>query len=62
MGNDVDFGDTSDADDFKGFCMQATAAQLLQIYRKEKDAGRTAYAKIARWVAEARGVMLDEVI
>lgn len=52
---------TSDLEDFRGFCRNASAAQLLQIYRKEKDAGRDEYAQVARWVAEERGVMLDEV-
>jgi hypothetical protein len=52
---------TDDLEDFRGFCRNASAAQLLVIYRKEKDAGRDEYAQVARWVAEERGVMLDEV-
>lgn len=48
-----------DREEFRGFCMQATAAQVVQIYRKEKAAGRDDYAQIARWVAEQRGIELD---
>lgn len=58
MGNDVDIT-SDDADDFRAYCFQCTSSQLRNVYRKERDAGRDGYARIARWVAEARGVEVD---
>lgn len=42
--------------EFLAFCRTATAAQLRNIAAKEADAGRHAYAEIARTEAASRGV------
>lgn len=41
-------------EDFAGFCRNATDSQLEEIERKERDAGRRAYANIARAEIERR--------
>lgn len=46
----------SDLADFRLFCQQATAAQLANIYRKERDARRMKYAEVAASVAADRGL------
>ena len=41
---------TTDMDEFRQFCDNATDAQLDNIIQKERSAGREDYAKIAEWV------------
>jgi hypothetical protein len=57
----------AERDDFRGFCQQATNAQLLNIVAKERKAAdyegadyREVCAGIAEAVAAARGLDLDE--
>ena len=42
--------------EFRGFCNNASDAQLPNIYYKEQTAGRDAEAEIALAVAEGRGI------
>jgi hypothetical protein len=46
----------ADLDDFAQFCRQATDTQIVNIYKKEKDAGRKEYAGIARAEMAMRAV------
>jgi hypothetical protein len=46
----------SDLEDFRGFCRNATDAQLWNIYEKERSAGRRAYANVAKQELEQRGL------
>jgi hypothetical protein len=43
-------------DDFAQFCRQASDAQVPNIYKKEKAAGRKVYANIARAEMQRRGL------
>lgn len=46
--------------DFRGFCRNASASQLREIYAKERRAGRLAYAAAAREVAAERNIDLED--
>ena len=48
--------------EFRGFCKNASDAQLQGIYEKEMSNGREAMAEIARAVAEGRGVEIEEYV
>lgn len=54
----IEPNEQEDADDFRGFCKNATNDQLQAIYNKEKAAGRNGYARIAKDVAESRGMYI----
>ncbi len=50
----------SESRDFAGFCRQASDAQLPNIYWKEKEAGREAFAEIASAIADGRGINVED--
>ena len=55
-------GDSITAQDmreFRGYLKQCTDRQVCGVYEKESEAGREAYAELARAEAEARGIFLD---
>lgn len=45
-----------DKDDFTAYLQRCTDTQVLGVYEKERNAGRRAYAKIARAEAQRRGL------
>lgn len=45
-------------EDFREFCQQVTDEQLVSIYWKETGSNRTAFAAIARAVADGRNIDL----
>jgi len=49
----------SDRADFRQYCRNVSERQLPNVYQKELDAGRLAYADDARLVAAERGIDLD---
>jgi hypothetical protein len=51
----------SDREDFRGFCRNASDAQLPNIYEKERAAGRRTYATIAREEMHRRGIADDTI-
>lgn len=47
-----------DKDDFAAYLQRCTDQQVLGVYEKERNAGRRAYAKLARAEAQRRGLWL----
>ena len=49
---------TQDKQDFAAYLATCTDQQVLGVYEKERNAGRRAYAKLARDEAQRRGLWL----
>jgi hypothetical protein len=49
-----------DLDDFVNYCKQLTDTQVKNVYRKEKDAGRDEYARVAKAEAARRNINVFE--
>ena len=47
---------TQDKQEFKDYLQMCTDRQVLGVYEKERNAGRAAYAKLARDEARNRGL------
>lgn len=47
---------SQDRKEFALFCKQATDTQIINIYRKERDAGRSDYALLAKQEMSKRGL------
>jgi len=46
-----------DFESFRQYCENCTDAQVIAVYEKEHEAGRAAYAAIAKAVASRRGLL-----
>lgn len=49
----------ADIRDFNGYLRNCSDNQVRGVYEKERDAGRDAYAELARTEANRRGIDLD---
>lgn len=48
-----------DRESFALYCQNCTDAQIVAVYKKERDAGRRSYATIAKDEAERRGLKVN---